>query len=245
MKIYKWAILVMVILIVAGCQNNSGASSNNNQNQAAPKTAENTAAKDTVKETVPKEVPKTQQANNAGDAASELLTVLGNKATLKWQISYNLISQAQGNNFQAPMIQYVDGKNKVRTDVTTQGVEARTYFVDGTIISCTQNSGAWNCYKSEPQKNHVSDTENDVQISKDKYAITSDGAKTVAGASTKCFKIVEKSSAATIRECFSSEGLPLYISYVSSDSTTEMTATKYSTTLASGTFDVPVAASSY
>ena len=220
MKIYKWAILVMAILIVSGCQNNSGASSNNNQ-----------------------KVPKTQPANNAGDAASELLKVLGNKATLKWQISYNLISQAQGNNFQVPMVQYVDGKNKIRTDLTTQGVEARTYFIDGTITSCTQNSGSWNCYKSEPQKNHVSDAEKDVQINKDKYAITSDGAKTVAGASTNCFKIVEKSSAATINECFSSEGLPLYISYVSSDSTTEMTATKYSTTLASGTFDVPAAAS--
>ena len=184
---------------------------------------------------------KKEAKQESSNAFSEFTVFLGKKAALQWQVDYDIVSNAQGTQFQSTMIQYFKGADKIRSDTKTQGVESRTYLLNGELTSCTQTSGSWNCFKIEKQKDNVEDVENGLESNPANYEVTTDGTKVIAGVTTKCFKVLEKSQGATIRYCFSGEAIPLYISFVSSQASTEMTAKSFSKSVSDSVFDIPAA----
>src|SRR3989338_11353218 len=128
MKFLKWIVLAIVVLFVAGCKSNSQAAddSNSQQNiassqpQETPKQQEQQAAKKEAK----------QESSNA---FSEFTVLLRKKAALQWQVDYDIVSNAQGTQFQSTMIQFFKGPDKIRSDTKTQGVESRTYLLNGEL----------------------------------------------------------------------------------------------------------------
>ena len=65
----------------------------------------------------------------------------------------------------------------------------------------------------------------------------------MAGINAKCYKVVGKSVSFTARYCYSSDGAPLFLSIVTSEGSTTMTATSYAKSVSASAFDLPAAAS--
>ncbi len=226
-------LVVLSVVLLIGCNSaTQGANSQNTQNagdSSAPPEQVN-------KESMTKDSAPKQTAN---DVASELKGFISSKSSLQWKIAYDIKSSAQGSQFSSTMTQYFKGENKVRTDMTAQGIETRTYMVDKVLTSCSKSNGAWTCRKIDIPKDDVNDLENNLEKDSSKYSITADGSKVVAGVNTKCYKVVDSEHSATVRWCFSSDGAPLYISFDSPQATSEMTATSYSKSVADSDFEVP------
>jgi len=114
-------------------------------------------------------------------------------------------------------------------------------LVDSTLTSCTNNDG-WNCYKMELKKDALAKFEDEVETSQ-KYKIEADGTKVVAGVTAKCYKVTDTDDSVTVKYCFSSEGVPLYVYFQSPQAMTEMTARSYTKTVSDSVFDLPAGAS--
>ncbi len=164
---------------------------------------------------------------------SALTTCLS--ASRSWKVDYAVKAVTNGESSQVQMTQYFkDGK--IRTDVTSSGVEVRT-FVDGTTVnSCFQAGGSWNCQASQVPATNV---ETDVKANADTYV--ADGTMSVAGTTANCFK--GSNAQGDIRYCISSDCVPLFVSYSATQSgvtvQTETKATAYAATVADADFALP------
>jgi hypothetical protein len=191
-------------------------------------------------QTAPAEETKAQ-----ADASNEFNAYFA-KRNLQWKIAYDLKSNAQGEQTTMQMTQYMKGEQKLRTDVTAQGMESQIYIVNEVYTMCTKSDGSWSCFKSEPSKDDAVTTEKweeSYEEDATKYDIVADGTKVVAGVTAKCFKVVEVGKAdAVVRYCFSSDGAPLYMYFADSESSSEMIATSYSKSVSDSEFIPPAEA---
>ncbi len=182
---------------------------------------------------------KDAAVDTKSDATEAFKTLLNKKAALSWKVVYNLQSKAMGNTVASELTQYVASEKKIRMDVTAQGYDTRSYFIDDVLTACTKNNDAWKCYTTTPQKDDTKNTENDIKAGSTDYTITAAGTKVVAGVTTDCYLIKQNGKSVAITECFSSEHVPLYIYYESKDVTSEMTASSYSTNVDASAFVIP------
>ena len=185
-------------------------------------------------------------ADETADAKDEFESYF-TKSNLQWKIAYDLKSNAGGEEMTSQMTQYMKGETRFRTDMAYEGMESRVYVVDETFTMCTKQNNDWSCFKSEPSEDDATvDTqewEEEYETNEENYRITSDGTKTVAGVSTKCFKVSEITNTdAIVRYCFASDGAPLYIYMSDDDYMSEMTATSYSKTVSDSDFTPPAEA---
>ena len=230
MKIIKSLILVFAISLVllASCKNNANQQTTQEPNpQPEAQVAPQPEAKPEVKD-------------NA--LTSELKNLFSKKASIEWQITYDVKTKAAGTEQKMTMIQYMKGPTKVRSDVTVQGIESRSYFVDNVMTSCSKMQNKWSCFKIEAKKDDAADMEKNFQSNPGQYTVTADGTKSVAGLTAKCYKIVDSKNSAQTRECFSDDGMPLYIYYEGSGITSEMTALTYAKAVSASVFTPPVEA---
>jgi len=237
MKLY-FIILLGLVLVLAACENaqKSGQEANSDSQSADASTNSNAQAQSTSNQ------QGTGSASASSGALSDFKKVFSGRSSAQWQVTYDASANSGGQQTNFAMTQYLKGKNKVRNDAAVQGIETRSYILDNVLTTCSKNDNKWTCYGSEMKKDAVAKFEDEADTSQD-YKVESDGTKAVAGVTAKCYKVTDHENSYTIRYCFSSEGVPLYIKFDSSDASSEMTATSYSKTVSDSVFEVPAAAS--
>ena len=232
MELTKILVLSILLVFLIGCKAQQSQTSGSQQDASEKPSA----TKETSK---PESTPPAKQDKGA---SSEFINLLSGKANLEWMIDYDVSSKVQDKTVQTKMTQYFKGEKKIRTDVAAQGIKSRSYLVNDVLTICTKNQGSWNCFKSDVKKDNVADTEKDIKQNSGKYNIVADGTKTVAGTSTKCYKVVGDTKGINMRYCFTSDGIPLYMLMESSDFMTEIIATRYSKSVSDSDFEMPAGA---
>lgn len=229
----KWFVLILACMLALGACATEEASSD------APTTPEESASPDTPADTPAKE-PEDEPSGNS--ATAELMKYLGNRGSLEWKIAYTIDSRAEGQTFSGTMTQYLKGENKMRTDMTTSGIESQVFFVNDVFTSCTKFSGSWSCTEMDTVEDTTKELEENFEESPDDFTVVPDGTKTVAGYNTKCFKMTQASSSAVMRYCFSADSLPLYVKAEIENSVTEMEATSVAKSVFDSVFTPPAKA---
>jgi FtsP/CotA-like multicopper oxidase with cupredoxin domain len=220
MKNYLLALVAVALLALAGC---SGA----NQEVTTEVPTEETGQ--TVKET-----PKLT------GVAAEVQSLMAAKAKIEHQITYDVLVRTAGGEMKSTMIQYFDGANRMRTDVTVKGMsEMRTYVIDGTATTCSKVNSKWTCNSAEAPMDETTKAQERIAEGTSNYAITNDGTKQLLGKTHNCYKLVDGANAATMRYCFSADGVPVYISSEMSGASTEMTALLYGKDVAETVWVIP------
>ena len=222
MKTHLLAILTIALLVLTGC---GGAQQDVTTQQPTQETANEEA--------------KTAPALTG--AASELKGLMAAKGTLKYQITYDVLTKTEGQEMRSTMIQYFDGANRFRTDITVKGVsEMRTYVINGAATSCAKVNNKWMCNSAEASVDESRETEEAIVEGTSNYVITADGTKQLLGKIHNCYKLVDAPNAVTLRYCYSSDGVPVYISTEMSEATTEMTALLYGKDVAETVWTIPI-----
>ena len=130
------------------------------------------------------------------------------------------------------MIEYVDGERH-RTDMHAEGLETRIYN-DQTTHSCTRLD-EWRCEQSD------TDTQiapiNTETIERQPGEITQRPPQTIAGTQATCFQVTYRER--DTEYCLSPEGIPLLARSLDPSQRLEMRATRYTTSIPPGTFDLP------
>lgn len=161
------------------------------------------------------------------------------KMATEFTVTYDQTIKNEGATQKLAMTQYFGGPTKYRSDMTVQGHETRSYVLDKTFYACNDMSGAWQCLKIENQEQNTASFDN-VESNPDKYDYTFKGTKTVAGALTYCYEIAVPPSVMT--ECFTKEGVPLYMKVTGSGADMEMIAKSYKTSVSDSDFSLPAEA---
>ncbi len=161
------------------------------------------------------------------------------KTSLQYSVTYDVNVP---NQQKYTMSQYFGGEGKMRADMKMQQGEARTYILGSTFYSCNNMQGSWMCMKIESQDQDTTQQFNQVEQNPEDYDIDSDGTMSVAGTTAICFKIDSAAQNAEMRECFSKEGVPLYMKMTSQGMTTELKATRYSASVKASDFELPAKA---
>jgi hypothetical protein len=173
-------------------------------------------------------------------AAGELANLMTLKGNLEYQITYDVTTNAGGEEMKSTMIQYFDGADRFRTDITVKGVsEMRTYVIGETATSCFKMNNKWTCNTAEGYTDESLETEENIAEGMAGYAVTADGTKQLLGKTHNCYKVTDSVNSATMRYCFSSDGVPVYISMTSPEATTEMTALLYGKDVAENVWVIP------
>ena len=124
--------------------------------------------------------------------------------------------------------------------------------MDNKYITCTNMMNNWNCMEfmadDEDMKEYEIGSIDEKSIDEvSESSVTRLPPRTIAGQISSCFRTKQDES--TIDYCYTSDGIPTYMRTVSDSNNvktdTEMIATKVSKTLPVGTFDLPVATTSY
>jgi len=190
--------------------------------------------------------PTSDQANTGAtvtDDRKALEKFLESKSTSTYQVTYDIVASMKDvGDSTSTMGLYMDGETRVRTDISTQGMVARTYMIANVLTTCTQSNSKWTCMKLDtPPTDETKEFEQSILEEKDAadsdYQIKRDGTKVVAGVTADCFAVTSKD--ATVGYCFSKEGVPLYMKTQFAEGTSEMTATSYTTKIAADTFKLP------
>jgi hypothetical protein len=194
--------------------------------------------------------PAATSANESGpqaapSALSDFMSLVGMKATGQWKVDYQLQTNSTGSNMTLPMTRYVEGADRLRTDLTVSRSSIRTYAVSGSYYFCIMMSGAssWTCYQlSEPVEDNITMAMSNIESNLPNYTIVADGTMQAAGATATCFSITGLPNSDEARECFSQEGVPLYFKLTTTGANAmqlEATATSYSMGVSDSDFELP------
>lgn len=220
--------------------------------QTPPQTpeADQTAQTDETPAQTQEEPAQSPEVISEEAFAKELEDMFEKQANIEWMVSYDMTSAYSGEEFEGTMTQYVDGEEKMRMDMTAQGQETRTYMLDNNVYSCFNQDGSWSCMgfeqtEEEQETQTPQDIREDIQGDMESYEITSLGQRNIAGSVAQCYRLVG-TDGNTVEYCFSSEGVPLYVKTTSNQGDlSEMTATSYSTNVASNAFELPAEPQSF
>ncbi|MBW2966924.1 hypothetical protein KY362_00400 [Candidatus Woesearchaeota archaeon] len=178
-----------------------------------------------------------EDASEGSDWADRFSDFVSMKSRLKYKVTYDF----EGPDMQGmEMVYYVD-RDRTRTDMEVEGVEIRTYLMDGTATSCTKQDG-WECMQMRmPEGEDIMSQLTEIEETPDNYDIEYAGTKTVAGKTGICYDITVREDGNTfkVKECFSKEGVPLYMEATHDDGKTVMRATSFSTDVRNSDFDLP------
>lgn len=140
-----------------------------------------------------------------------------------YRVNYDVT--AAGQNYE--LIQYVYN-GEIRSDITTQGVETRTFILKSGIKTCT-NMGSWMCFDVPSEANEqTSNNVEEIKENPDKYRnnVISVPSQTVLGQQTSCFEVSDNGS--DYIYCLNSNGVPLLIEGTTNGSEYIQIATNYS-----------------
>jgi hypothetical protein len=172
----------------------------------------------------------TPPGTKTDDSANKLKDIFAKN--VKFAVTYDVKTAGTQNE----MTQYItDGK--MRTDITTQGMEVRSYLIGDEYTSCNKATGDWMCQKITYEPSSADTAKDDIKKNPEQYAIESLPGRTIARAATDCFRITTKNG--VVEYCYSNEGVPLYMKTTAGAATSELIAKEYSTTVPADSFDLP------
>lgn len=178
-------------------------------------------------------------SSKSDSMAGKFKDFVGMKLGAEYTVSYQNSMTANGKTQTYTMTQYFAGANKMRMDTKMQGVENRAYMLTDAFYSCSNQQGSWMCIKIDRPEDATQEVDA-VEKSPDDYNILYDGTMSIAGATAQCYKITLPTG--MMKECFSKEGVPLYMQVKSGDVETEMKATTYKTSVSDSDFTLPAKA---
>ncbi len=198
------------------------------------------AQQEVTEEPVQETKQTTQEAPKLTGVAAELQNLMATKSKMEYQITYDVVAKAEGQEFKSTMIQYFDGVSRFRTDVTIKGMsEIRIYVIDGTGTSCAKANNKWVCSATQVQDDASKQAENSIAQGSARHAVTADGTKQLLGKTHNCYKAIDSAQEITMRYCFSADGVLVYNSAETSQVTTEMTALLYGKDVAETVWVIP------
>lgn len=170
------------------------------------------------------------------DARAQMLALFDEQDGRSYQVEYT--ATAEGQTIMQ-MTQYVDtGLSRVRVDTEVQGMSSRTIIVGEDTYMC-EKMNQWNCFEAsnqEPEQSFVygrEEFERDADI-----AVESAASRVVAGEQTSCF-VFSSTQDGDVEQCFSEEGVPLYIRTESAAGSTLTEASSYSLSVPEDAFELP------
>ena len=242
----KYALIILILAVaLAGCDEES-------QQQVPEQTTPDTGSQG--EDTIPSAPTETLPDTQGGDVVTELTQLMKNQMNMNYHVDYEATISGSGTpSMDMQMSYYMQGVTRMRVDVNSFGIESRSYVMDGKYVSCTNMMNNWNCmeyvadddYMDEYEIGTIDDRTIDEVFNSQ---VTRLPPRTIAGQLSSCFRTVQDEY--TIDYCYTADGIPTYIRTLSDSnadyaSETEMIATRVSKTLPAGTFELPVAASSY
>ncbi len=155
------------------------------------------------------------------------------KDNLEYVADYEV--SASGNTYN--MKQYLLDENNIRTDLEISGNKASTYILDKNLYTCTKKD-EWICIEIKDKKlESATQFLEKVEKNPENYLIKFEGTDTIAGTEVFCFAIkMPEMMGLEMKECFTVEGVPLYLS---TGSLMEMTAKSYSLDVKEKDFELP------
>jgi outer membrane lipoprotein-sorting protein len=217
--------LMLLLLAVAGCK----------EDLAAKKTtATSGPSAEEDAEAATAEADAEEESSGISDDFSEFIT---KRSSLEYTVSYEITSSSQGSSANQKMTQYFGGTDRLRMDSSTGGMESRTYLMDGTFYTCSNQGGKWMCISMPTQGENPTQQFDDIAENPQDYKITPDGTKSVAGTTAKCYKITTPQG--NMKECFSKEGVPLYMETTFQGGSMKMQATSYKPGVKDSDFKLP------
>lgn len=235
MRTHAFVLLAVLALIAAGCDAEDVSAPDIDTpapSEEATQPSEDDGSGSEDSETEQPSDPEPQGSENS--AFEEFFMA---KTNAEWMVEYTLTSSGiPGAMDGVEMTQYMQGENRLRTDVIVQNIESRTYIIDGQITSCTRLDSEWMCFGTDIEAD--TQTEVEAQIEEGDYTATPSGSRTIAGVSATCFTFSTEDGASG-EYCFSPESVPLLIEVEAEGISMELLATSYSLSVPAGTWDVP------
>jgi uncharacterized protein YxeA len=175
--------------------------------------------------------------------SADFQDMVAKKANLQFKVTYTMDIDTQGQKMTYKTAQYVGGQNKMRVDTEMMDIKTRGYFLPDGIYSCNDRDG-WQCMKMAKgedigQQDYTADFD-EVAENPEDYDISYAGTMSIAGTKAHCYGITYGGQ--TMKECFSTEGVPLYMEMDGVGMEYVMKATSYSTRVSDSDFDLPAKA---
>ncbi len=218
---YVCVILIATLVVFAACESQPAAQDDLPEEQ---------------QEEEPEQQVLEQEAGVVEDARQELLGFFDRQQTLRYTVEYQTTVQGQ----YLLMTQFVDtGGVRVRTDMDAQGIEMRTIYADRIAYTC-MNMGSWSCFEATsddeiPETTGVLARE---EFEQDRsLAVTRTDARTVAGVVAQCF--IYTMDDVRSEQCFSPEGVPVFVETSADGHTSRTQATSYELSLPANAFELP------
>jgi hypothetical protein len=124
-----------------------------------------------------------------------------------------------------------------RTDIT-DGIQLRTYMVNGVSTLCSMDEAEWMCSEAPNTITAEQRMIQDMRQNLENYQVQSLPPRQIIGSETDCFRVTMTEDAAEY--CFLGN-IPLYASFGEGQNTVELMATSFSTTLTEEVFELPTA----
>lgn len=231
--------LFTLALVASAC----GGSAPQSASSAAPTQAAASAAATTAATTAPTTAPT---AAAAADPDKALLDLLRNKSA-SYKVTYDftqsgttekntLTQYYKAPNFRQDITVTSGGKTQtISTIINSQGTFSCGAFT-GTTAACINFGGAGAGAAAGPGAQGPQGAPTDLAG----YNLAFTTSKTVAGQSTRCYNFTgTQTGGVEIVGCYSSQGIPLYMSTKAQGFSAEMIATAFSTTVADADFALP------
>lgn len=234
MKRVLTAIIFLVLLIgLVGCSEV--------EKDTTVKSKDVTATTDSSDEQVQEVETSADLETGSDDSFADKFAELASKKWNKeYMVDYDMTTDSDGQNQKMQMRQYFAGEGKIRSDVIVDGREARTFILSDGIYMCTKD-GSWMCLAFGTKEDLEAQSQDmafeDVEKMPDKYNVQYAGTMTVAGTKTYCYAFVVEGG--KLKECFSKEGVPLYMEVSAQGMNTKMVATEYKTSVSASDFKLP------
>ncbi len=229
MKQIIFTLMIACLLAFASCTETSGTDVQNGE-QGTDMLTENPEGKPSSEE-------------NSGSALDELSSLFDIQKNLEYMVEYEMTTKVMSEETSGVMTQYVKG-SKMRMDFAGDGTESRTILLDNSIITCSKD-GEWMCFLMDSQEDssfNPDEFRQDIE-SEDDVNVRMATPRTIAGKLAACFVINMPDS--TTEYCLSKEAVPLYIKSEIDDYMSEMTATKFSTSVSDSAFEPPAEPTDY
>lgn len=234
--------LVVVGLLLAGCTQNQPASPGAGKvtSPVAP------AVTPPAAPAVPPAPPVAPPAPPV-DAKVEVLRLASLSNSTAWKATYKL--DITGGDTSAASITgmsiYSDGRDRSRVDVESEQMNLRAYVTEGATVesvTCFGLGSNWTCMKSSSTPNNTVGQFSDNLAG---YTVGALPSRTIAGISASCYNLtgIEDNSTAWVAQCYSSDGMALYVQVASQTETgpqmLTMTATSASRSVSDADFIPP------
>ena len=177
-------------------------------------------------------------------SGEEMSRYLSNKANSKYTVLYSFNTESDARDEKMEMKYFYSGPdNFLRMDGKFGNSEGRMYIKGDILYSCS-NDGSWTCTKLMSQQALSVDPTEQFKMMEEnlnEMNVIRKGSKTFAGTKTECFgmTVSEGLAKATMEQCYTKEGIPLYLYVETEDGKHTMEAKEFSRTVSPADFELP------